>query len=152
VAGPFDRLWVAPGTQSLGDGALGEVNTITSAFVGTTTLTYGDQYWLLVDWYDSSRMFVCTFDGFFNDPSQGLYLHLLVNGAVVDTLKLLDSYEEYSGLRGMSFDPYTRRLYLTIDASIYVVNVDYGPTARVGEIFSDGFERGDTSMWSATVP
>jgi len=105
-----------------------------------------------VDWYDPSRMFVCTFDGFFNDPNQGLYLHLLVDGAVTDTLELLDAYDEYSGLRGMSFDPYTRRLYLTIDDSIYVVDVAHGPTANLGEIFSDDFETGNTALWSSTVP
>lgn len=152
VAGPFDRLWAAPGTQSFNNGALGEVNTITNTFLGTTPLLYGDQYWLLVDWYDPSRMFVCTFDGFFNDPNQGLYLHLLVDGAVADTLELLDAYDEYSGLRGMSFDPYTRRLYLTIDDSIYVVDVAHGPTANLGEIFSDDFETGNTALWSSTVP
>ncbi len=146
VAGPFDRLWMAPGTQGAVNGALGEVNTITNDFVGSVPLVYGDQYWLLADWFDPSRVFVCTFDGWYNDPSQGLYLHLLVNGAVVDTLKLLNNYEDYE-LRGMSFDPYTRRLYLTIDTSIYVVHVDYGPIADIGEIFSDGFESGNTSAW-----
>ena len=69
---------------------------------------------------------------------------------MVDTLKLLNDYEDYE-LRGMSFDPYTRRLYLTIDTSIYVVHVDYGPIAPIGEIFSDGFEMGSAGAWSAQV-
>ncbi len=153
VAGPFDRLWVAPGTQGAVNGALGEVNTMTNTFVGQTPLVYGDQYRLLVDWYDPSRMFVCTFDGWYNDPDQGLYLHLLVNGAVVDSLKLLNDYDEYDGLRGMSFDPYTRRLYLTIGSSIFVVHVEYGPIAPPPEdVFSDGFETGNPGAWSVTVP
>jgi len=48
---------------------------------------------------------------------------------VVDTLRLVGEYDEYEGLRGMAFDPYLRRLYLTVGASVMVVEVNYGAAA-----------------------
>jgi hypothetical protein len=71
-------------------------------------------------------VFVATFDGWYNDPQQGLYLQLIYDGTVVDTLRLLENYDLYNGLRGMAFDPLDRRLYLTVGSSILVVQVNYG--------------------------
>ncbi len=152
VSGPSDRLWVAPGSQGSVNGALGEVNTVTAGFVGTATLNLGDQYHILVDWNDPSRLFVCTFDGWYNDPDQALYLNLVVDGSVVETLQLVTDYDEYNGLKGMAFDPYTGRLYVIVDSSILVVDVAYGTVAEPPWLFADGFENGDTDSWSGVAP
>jgi hypothetical protein len=148
VAGAADRLWVCAGTQSFNAGALGEVETPTSAHPGNVDLPYGDQYRVLADWLDPRRVFVATFDGFFNDPDQALYLNLVYDGVLFDTIPLVTGYDEYNGLRGMAFDPYSRRLYLTVADHLYVVEVAWGPSAT---IFRDGFELGTTAEWSVTV-
>ena len=74
-----------------------------------------------------------------------------MDGTVVDTLSLIDGYDD-NEMRGMAFDPYLGRLYLTIDASVYVVQVNYGATPEFTDIFRDGFGRGSTVLWSAEYP
>ena len=121
-----DRLYIASGTQSFNDGFINEVNSTGALPTNWIEMTYGDLYDVLVDSYDPKRVFVAAFDHYYNDPDQALYLHLIYDGVMVDTLQLLTDYDEYSGLRGMVFDPQLRRLYLTVDTRILVVDVDYG--------------------------
>ncbi|MBC8248563.1 MAG: hypothetical protein H8E90_02695 [Anaerolineales bacterium] len=125
MAGSRDILYVASGNQSFESGYVNEVDTTDNQVAQVVNLTYGDLYEVQVDWYDPKRAFVATFDHYYNDPHQGLYLHLIYDGTVVDTLRVMDNYEE-DDLRGMAFDPYHRRLYLTVGSSVMVVQVNYG--------------------------
>ncbi|MGC9347619.1 MAG: PKD domain-containing protein [Anaerolineae bacterium] len=121
-----DVLYVASEIQSFDTGYIGEVDTVTGQLKRVIELTYCDQGFVTVDPQDARRVFVGTFDDFGNDPSQALYLRLIYDGVVVDSLKLLDNYDEYNGLRAMVYDPLHQRLYLAIDSSIYVVAVNQG--------------------------
>jgi len=123
MAAGRDVLYVASGQQSFDTGYIGEVHTTDGTIKQVPELTYGDLNFVHVDRQDPLRAFVCTFDGWYNDPVQGLYLHLLYDGTVVDSLKLMDNYDEYSGLRDMVYDPVHRRLYLTVDSQVMVVQV-----------------------------
>lgn len=129
MAGPRDVLYVASGDQTFDNGYVDEVDTTDNQLAQALDLTYGDLGFFAVDPDDARRIFVPTFDGWYNDPHQGLYLHLLYDSAVVDTLRLMDGYDEYEGLRGMAYDPQNRRLYLTVASSVLVVQVkdDSGP-------------------------
>jgi hypothetical protein len=118
-----DVLYVASGQQSFDTGYIGEVNTVNGQIKQVVEVTYGDQSFVYVDPQDPLRTFVGTFDGWYDDPAQALYLHLLYDGTLVDNLKLVDSYDEYNGLRNMVFDPLHRRLYLTVGSQIVVVQV-----------------------------
>lgn len=118
-----DVLYVASGQQSFDTGYIGEVNTVSGQSKQVIELTYGDQGFVHVDPQDPLRTFVGTFDGWYNDPDQALYLHLLYDGTVIDSLKLVDSYDEYNGLRDMVYDPLHRRLYLAVGSRIVVVQV-----------------------------
>jgi hypothetical protein len=148
TAGSRDILYVACACQSFEHGFLGEVDTTDNQWTRNLDLLYADEGFVHVDWYDPRRVFVGTFDGFYNDPDQALYLHLIYDGVVVDTLRLVVDYVEYEGLRGMAFDPYLRRLYLTVGTSVMVVEVNYGadaapmpsapPVTVVGEISTWG--------------
>ena len=126
AAGPRDILYVASMQQSFDDGYIAEVSTTSGQPKKVITLQYADEGFVHVDWHDPRRAFVVTFDGWYNDPQQALYLHLVYDGTVVDTLRLIDNYDEYNGLRGMAFDPLDRRLYLTVGSSIMVVQINYG--------------------------
>jgi hypothetical protein len=127
VAAARDVLYVASGDQYFDTGYIDQVDTTNSQLVQLVSLTYGDLYSVHVDWYDSRRAFVASFDHYGNDPSQGLYVHLIYDGTVIDTLRLVEDYGEYEApLRGMAFDPYQRRLYLTVGSSVMVVQVNYG--------------------------
>jgi hypothetical protein len=121
-----DRLYVASGIQSFDDGYLGVVDTALDQLEGVTVLGYADPGFVYVDWYDTRRVFVTTFDGFYNDPDQGLYLSLVYDDAVIERIQLMTQADEYNGVRGMAFDPYTSRLYLTVADQILVVEVGYG--------------------------
>jgi hypothetical protein len=132
MAGPRDVLYMPAGCQSFEQGWVGEFNTITNA-ANTVTLPYRDQNFVLVDWYDSKRVFVATSDAFCRgdgpyDPSCGLYLHLIYDGALVDSLLLMTDYPP-DGLKDMAFDPYDRLLFLTVEDSVMVVRVNYGAGA-----------------------
>jgi hypothetical protein len=126
LAGPRDRLYVASAIQSFDDGYVGVVNTTNDQVNHVITTSYADPGFVHVDWYDSRRVFVTAFDGFYNDPDQGLYLTLIYDDMVVDSIQLMPGYDEYNGVRGMAFDPYTNRLYLTVADTIMVVEVNYG--------------------------
>jgi len=129
MAGSRDILYVATGNQSFETGYVDEVNTTNNQLAQVVNLTYGDLYDVHVDWYDPRRVFVVTIDHYGNhDPDDGLYLHLIYDGVVVDTLRLMIGYENSweSKFRDMTFDPYHRRLYLTVGSSIMVVEVNYG--------------------------
>jgi hypothetical protein len=127
MAGSRDILYAATGNQSFETGYIAEVNTTANQLARVRELTYGDLYDVYVDWYDPQRVFVATIDHYGSyDPDDGLYLHLIYDGVVVDTLQLMTNYDEYDGLRGMVFDPYHRQLYLTVGSSVMVVQVNYG--------------------------
>ncbi len=126
VAEDIDRLYVASGDQSFADGYIDRVDTTQDQVEQVIDLPYGDMYQVFVDSYDSKRVFVATFDHYYNDPDQALYLNLIYDGALVDTLPLVAAFDEHDGPRGMAFDPYLRRLYLTAGTQIFVVQVNYG--------------------------
>lgn len=126
VAEPFDRLYAASGDQSFNDGYIDQVDSAQNLFIQRINLPYGDLYEVFVDRYDPRRVFVATFDHYYNDPDQALYLNLIYDGALVDTLTLATGFDEDDGPRGMAFDPYLRRLYLTAGTKIYAVQVNVG--------------------------
>ena len=147
MAEALDRFYVASGDQSFDNGYIDRVDTTQNHFEQDIELPYGDQYQVFVDDYDPKRVFVATFDHYYNDPDQALYLNLIYNGNLVGTLRLTSGFEEHKGPREMAFDPSLRRLYLTADTRIFVVQVNYGAdpplettTARVspegGELVS----------------
>jgi len=144
TAGARDRLYIASGSQSFDTGYAGVVDTTDHQSLQVIELTYGDKGIVLVDDYDPKRVFLTTFDGFYNDPEQGLYLHLIYDDQVVDTLLLAQEFDEYAGPRGMVFDPYSRRLYLTLDTRVMVVQVNYGtePSPLPPVVVSETIEPG----------
>lgn len=123
-----DLLYVASGQQSFNTGYVGQVNTLNDQVKQVIELTYGDLGFVDVDPQDPRRVFATTFDGWYNDPDQALYLHLLYDGHVVDTLKLIDDYDEYDGLQDAVYDPTHQRFYLTVGSRILVVQVNHGST------------------------
>lgn len=132
MAGPRDILYMPSGCQSFEHGSVGEFDTTTNA-ASTVALTYRDQNFVHVDWYDAKRVFVATSDGFCRgdspyDPSCGLYLHLIYDGTLVDSLLLMTDYQ-LGELRDMAFDPHDRLLYLTVEDGVMVVRVNYGAGA-----------------------
>lgn len=126
VADTFDRLYAASGDQAFDDGYIDWVDTTQNQFAQRINLPYGDMYDVLVDRYDPRRVFVATFDHYYNDPDQALYLNLIYDGVLVDTLPLATGFDDHDGPRGMAFDPYLRRLYLTAGTKIYAVQVNAG--------------------------
>ena len=128
IATGRDVLYVASGQQSFDTGYVGEVNTVTSQVKQVIELTYADQGFVHVDRQDPLRVFVGAFDGWYNDPDQALYLHMFYDGSVIDTLRLVNDYDEYNGLRDMTYDPLSQRLYLTVGSRILVVQVNHGTT------------------------
>jgi hypothetical protein len=132
MAGPRDLLYMPSGCQSFAEGYVGAFDTTSSA-VTTVTVPYLDQNFVEVDWYDPKRVFVATSDGFCRgdspyDPSCGLYLHLIYDDVLVDSLRLMTDYP-LGGLKDMAFDPYELVLYLTVEDSIISVRVNYGAGA-----------------------
>ncbi len=127
MAGPLDILYVASGWQSFGTGYAAQVSTVQHIMLQNMEIDYGNESPVLVDWYDPKRAFIAAYDGFAPsyDPNGSLHLHLIYGGKVVDSLRLFDNFEERS-LRGMAFDPYGRRLYITVGTRILVVDVNYG--------------------------
>lgn len=128
MAGQRDILYVSSAQQSFDDGYVGEVNTTNNQVAQVVTLSYSDQGNVHVDWYDPKMVFVPTFDGFYNDPDQGLYLNLLYNGVEIDRLLLEKNHDEYERVSGMDYDPYNKRLYLTVGSKVMVVGVNFGAT------------------------
>jgi hypothetical protein len=132
TTGDRDLLYVASGLQSFETGYVAEVDTRTNQVNQVIELTYGDDGFVTSDWYDPRRVFVVTSDGFSYDaPDYGYYLHLIYDGAVVDTLRLADKFDGTTELevRDVAFDPYCRRLYVTLDTRVIVVDVNYGAPA-----------------------
>jgi hypothetical protein len=127
IAGQRDLVYIASGLQSFDNGYLGRLSTTNHASLQAGTILYGDMGKVLVDWYDTRRVFIASFDGFYNDPNQGLYLHLVYDATVIDTLLLKEDYTPSVILPySMAFDPYTRRLYMAVGSQILVVQVNYG--------------------------
>jgi len=125
LAGDRDILYVASGIQDHDDGFVAEVDTTKDQLAQVVNLTYLDRGFVVVDWYDTNRAFVTTFDSAPAGGDPALYLHLIYNGTVADTLKLKDTHESRDP-RGMAFDPHHRRLYLTVGSRVMVVQVNYG--------------------------
>ena len=127
IAGARDRLYVTTGNQSFQNGYMVEVNTRNNQVAQTITMNYGDLYSVHADWYDPKRVFAAIYDHWTYDPSHGLYLRLFYDGAVADTLLLTAPFTPtYINTPSMVFDPYYRRLYITVNSKIYVVQVNYG--------------------------
>lgn len=130
LAGPRDRLYIASGSASFSTGYLGRLDTTNHSSIQVINLLYGDLGWVLADWYDTNRVFILTYDDVGNDPDHGLYLHLVYDSTVVDTLQLKKNYDPHATLSySLAFDPYLRQFYLGIDSQIMVVGVDYGLAA-----------------------
>jgi hypothetical protein len=121
-----DVLYVSSAQQSFNEGYIGTVNTTNNQVAHVVSLTYSDQGNLLVNWADPQMVFVPTFDGFYNDPDQGLYLTLVYNDQEVDRLLLEKDHDEYERVRGMTYDPDHQCLYLTVGSKVLVVGVNYG--------------------------
>jgi hypothetical protein len=69
---------------------------------------------------------VTTTDAFGTyDPDASLYLYLIYDDVIVDSLELVKNVSTLS-FRNMVFDPIRQRLYITHDDSITVVQVNYG--------------------------
>lgn len=134
MAGQRDLLYVSSAQQSFDLGYIGEVDTTNNQVKQVIEMTYGDQGSVYVDWYDPKMVFVPTYDGFYNDPDRGLYLNLLYNGIEVDRLLVEKNHDEYERVRGMAYDPYNKRLYLTVGSRVMVVGVNLNqivpPTER----------------------
>lgn len=129
IAGAQDRLYVASTLQKYNDGFVAQVDTTTNQVAQVIQTTYADEGFVHADWYDAKRVFAITSDGFWDDaPNYGYWLHLIYDGTVVDTLRLADKFdgESVREVRDMVFDPYHRRLYVTIDTTVVVVDVAYG--------------------------
>jgi hypothetical protein len=105
---------------------MGVVDTTDNQVERVVDLLYGDTGIVHVDWYDPRRVFIATYDGFgTTDPDMALYLNLVYDNVVVDRLRLVDGYGTHD-LRGMDFDPYLRRLYMTLGSEVFVIQVNYG--------------------------
>lgn len=128
MAGQEDLLYVSSAQQSFNEGYIGAVNTTNNQVAQVVTLTYSDQGKVYEDWYDPKMVFVPTFDGFYNDPDQGLYINLLYNGVEIDRLLLEKNHDEDERVGGMAYDPYRKRLYLTVGSKVMVVGVNFGAT------------------------
>lgn len=125
VSGPRDRLYVASASGSFNTGRVEQVRTTNHTSLTGINLNYGTTGEGLVDWYDPQRLFVATYDDL--NAHEGLWLHLIYDASVVDTLQVLATYDETnSPLREMAFDPVTRRLYMAVGGQIHVVQVNYG--------------------------
>jgi len=129
MAGQEDLLYVSSAQQSFDDGYVGVVNTTNNQVAQVVTMSYSDQGRVYVNWYDPKMVFVPTFDGFYNDPDQGLYLNLLYNGVEKDRLLLEKNHDEYESVGGMAYDPYNKRLYLTVGSKVMVVGVNFNQVA-----------------------
>lgn len=118
-------LYLPAGCQSLANGAVAGLDITAAADHQVTGLPYYDQG-LLVDWSDSKRVFAATtdHDGVY-DPQRRLWLHLLYDGQLLGSLPVMPDYVRGS-LKAMTFDPFTRILYLAVNTSIYRVKVNYG--------------------------
>ena len=123
-----DVLYLPAGCQSFADGGVAQLDPTGNGNHHVIALPYYDQG-LIVDWSDQKRAFIATtdFDGNY-DPERHLYLLLLYDGQLIATLPVMANYERGS-LSSMAFDPYTNMLYLSVDAVIYKVKVNYGGSA-----------------------
>lgn len=140
VAGGRDILYVSSGMGSFEKGYVAEVDTTTNEPDHVVQLLYMDQEVIEVNWYDPRYVFVATADEGWNDPALPLNLHLIYNGMDVASLHLGDGYK-HGDLRGMAFDPYSNRLYVTLGTEIVVVQVNYGllsPTSASARIETAG--------------
>ena len=126
TAGSYDKLYVSSNLQSFEEGYVGIVSATSNQLVETVNPKYQDQGIVYVDWYDPKRVFVTTTDAFGTyDPDSSLYLYLIYDDVIVDSLELVKNVSTLS-FRNMVFDPVRRRLYITHDDSITVVQVNYG--------------------------
>jgi hypothetical protein len=123
-----DVLYLPAGCQSFADGGVAQLDTTGNGNHHVIDIPYYDQG-LIVDWSDQKRAFIAMtdFDGNY-DPARQLYLHLLYDGQLIATLPVMANYERGS-LSAMAFDPYTNMLYLSVDTTIYQVQVNYGGSA-----------------------
>ncbi len=137
-----DRIWIA---TSLHDGVQGWVPVF-----DTLNLTgqvfdpvYADEVTVLVDPTDHNHVIIPT-NVPFAYPST-LILQEVQNGVVVNSVTALTNYDDYS-LDAAAYDPLFGIVYLAIGDMLWAV----AATAPTVEIFSDDFESGNTSKWSAS--
>jgi hypothetical protein len=154
MAGQRDLLYVSSAQQSFDIGYIGEVNTTNNQVKQVIEMKYGDQGSVYVDWYDPKMVFVPTFDGFYNDPEQCLYLNLLYNGIEIDRLLLDMNHDEYERVRGMAYDPYNKRVYLTVGSKVVVVGVNLNQTVPPTEIPfpTASIEPPNVAKWFTLLP
>lgn len=127
-----DVLYIGCTAMSFEKGFVGKVDTNVNQLTEVLPVLGGVKEGLvLVDWHDSQRVFVCAGDDGFNDPALPLCVHLIYGDTVVASLHLFDNYQRYD-LGGMAFDPYQRRLYITVRDKVMVVQVNYGAGPPAG--------------------
>jgi hypothetical protein len=128
VAAPRDQLYINCDWQSFANGYLGKVSTVTHGPLQVINLTYSNTGFV-TDWYDTKQIFVATWNlNDMVDPTPPLYLHLVYDQTVVYSMILVNDYNGSfaTELRSMVYDPYYRRLYISIGTKIMVINVNYG--------------------------
>jgi hypothetical protein len=139
-----DRIWIA---AALHDGVHGYVPVFDTLNLDAQVLepVYSDEHTVLVDPADHNHVIIPVADPF-AAPST-LILSELRNGVVVNSVTALTNFDKYS-LRAVAFDRNYGLVYLAIDDMLWAV----AATEPGMGIFTDGFESGDTSRWSATAP
>ena len=126
--GAEDRLYVLPNAADFDSGYLGVVDTTTNEFQYNIELQYFQQKSFEVDWHDGNRAFVLTNDFFGNSQLDQLLLHMIYDGQLVDTIPLANNWDGGFDL-DLVFDPYSRKLFITDDETLYVVQVNIGAGA-----------------------
>lgn len=154
MAGQRDLLYVSSAQQSFDVGYIGEVNTTNNQVKQVIETTCGDQGSVYVDWYDPKMVIVPAFDGFYNDPDQGLYLNLLYNSIEVDRLLLDMNHDEYERVRGMAYDPYNKLVYLTVGSKVVELGVNLNQTVPPTEkpFPTASTEPPDVAKWFTLLP
>jgi hypothetical protein len=138
-----DRIWIATG---LHDGVQGWVPVFDTLNLAGQVLDpiYADENILMVDPRDHNHVIVPTHVPFAY-PST-LILQEVQNGVVINSVTALTNFDGYS-LDAAAYDPLYGLVYLAIDDTLWAV----AATAPTLEIFTDGFESGDTSRWGSST-
>jgi hypothetical protein len=138
-----DRIWIAAGLQAFDEGYVPVFDTLhlTTQIIDPV---YSDENIILVDPVDNNHVIIPVADGFAN-PTGTLILRELQNGVVINSVPALTGFDKYS-LDAAAFDRTVGLVYLAIEDTLYAV----AATTPSTQIFSDGFESGNTSKWSAT--
>jgi len=139
-----DRIWMPSSTQTFANGHVAVVDTrqLTTQSIDPV---FSDEGVLMVDPADNNHVIIPVSDSFASPAT--LILRELQNGVVINSVTALTNYDCLT-LNAAAYDRTFGLVYLAIDDTIFVVEA----TAPTLEIFSDGFEDGNTSNWSGASP